>query len=71
MPVRVFTSSTIASTSASVKRRDKTLGRSPGDGVDLHQLDLPAGGDDLVQPIAKGIQLVGDGGSPSTRMKSD
>ena len=41
------------------QRRHETFGRLAGDGVDLHQLQAAAGGGDLVQPIAKGRQLVG------------
>ena len=40
------------------ERRDVRLGRPAGDGVDLHQLQLAAGGRDLVQPIAERFEFV-------------
>jgi hypothetical protein len=35
---------------------DAGLCGRPGEGVDLHQLDLPSAGDDLVEPV--GIRLL-------------
>ena len=39
------------------ERRDERLGRAAGDGVDLHQLQLAAGGGDFVEPVAERFEL--------------
>ena len=39
------------------ERRDEGLGGAAGDGVDLHELELAAGGGDFVQAVAEGFEL--------------
>ncbi len=54
------------------QRRDVRFRRPAGDRVDLHQLQLSAGGGDFVEPVAEGFELRrATAARRATRMNSD